>query len=269
MIRTSNGSIFAAIKFLECNPDIAPSAAAESVLTVAPFRGRFRIAEEGRDDTEVLGLTAVLNHFSSLLFRFDAKSYAGVLHAASLRCGCRRVLLVGRKAAGKTTLALRLIQAGYDFEGDEHVLLDEADGVIARPRACHVKEASLALLPEAAAIITAAPVLLDDWGRKIFGVDPRSIGGSWRIERGQADCVIVLQPNHGGYSSIRPIPPLALAQALMAEYGLLSEAGRGAAISAIARLARISRGYDLSLGDHDTAVRCIQCAVRYGGAGLV
>jgi hypothetical protein len=262
VIRTSDGSIFAAIRFLECNPDIVQSSAAESVLTVEPFRGRFRIAEEGRDDTEVLGLTAVLDHFSSFLFRLDAKSYAGVLHAASLRRGRRRVLLVGHQAAGKTTLALRLIQTGYDFEGDEHVFL-ENDGVIARPRACRVKEASLALLPEAAAVITASPVLVDDCGRKIFNVDPRSLGGSWRIEKGRADCVIVLQPNHGGYSSIRPLPPLALAQALMAEYGLL-EASRGAQIGVIAQLARISRGYDLSLGDHDTAVRCIESAVRYG-----
>ena len=262
MIRTSDSSIFAAIRFLECNADITPSRTAKSILSIEPFRGRVRIAEEGRDDIEMLGLTAVLDHFSSLSFLLDTKSCVGFLHAASLRSGRRRVLLVGRKAAGKTTLAVRLIQAGYDFEGDEHVLLED-DGVIARPRACRVKEGSLALLPEAAAVIAASPVYVDWSGRKIFNVDPRSLGGSWRIEKGRADFVIVLQQNHGGYSSIRPLPPLALARALMTESGA-PEAGRGAAIGLIAQLARTSRGYDLSLGDHDTAVRCIEGVVRDG-----
>jgi hypothetical protein len=45
---------------------------------------------------------------------------------------------------------------------------------------------SLVLLPEAAAVISASPVLVDDCGRKIFNVDPRSLGGSWRIEKALA-----------------------------------------------------------------------------------
>jgi hypothetical protein len=41
----------------------------------------------------------------------------------------------------------------------------------------------------------------------------------------------VLQPNHGGYSSLRRLQPLALSQALISELGV-REGGRGASIGA-------------------------------------
>ncbi|MFM9597784.1 hypothetical protein ACKI1O_51825, partial [Streptomyces scabiei] len=83
----------------------------------------------------------------------------------------RRVLIAGSRGAGKTTLTLRLARAVYEVEGDEHVFID-ADGVIARPRACRVKQTSLALLPDLAATIEAAPHYRDVQGRVIYNVDP-------------------------------------------------------------------------------------------------
>lgn len=168
-------------------------------------------------------------------------------------------MIAGRGAAGKTTLALRLVQAGYELEGDEHAFL-ESDGVTARPRACRVKETSLSFLPGVANAIATAPVYIDDLGRKLFNVDPRMIGGPWRIEKGRVERIIVLQPNHGGCSSLRRLEPLALSQALISELGV-REVGRGASIGAVAHLANTSKGYDLSLGDHDTAIRCIDRAI--------
>jgi hypothetical protein len=261
VIRTPERPAFEAIRFLECDPEIVPPSTAISVLTVESFRGRYRIGEEGRGDTEVLGLGAVVDHLHSRLLSLSLQSRprAGILHAASLRRGRRQVLIVGRQAAGKTTLALRLVQAGYDLEGDEHVFVED-DGVIARPRACRVKETSLPLLPGAVEAIAASPVHIDYYGRRTFNIDPRAIGGSWRIEKGRADCIIVLQPNHGGYSSLRPMPPLVLSQALVSELGR-REIGRAASIAAVARLATMSKGYDLSLGDHETAIRCIERAL--------
>jgi hypothetical protein len=260
--RTSERPIFEAIRFLQCDPEIVPPPAAISVLTVEPYRGRYRICEEGKNDMEVLGLSSVVEHLSSRVaaLSFQAKPHAGVLHAALLQRGGRRVLITGRQAAGKTTLALRLVQAGYELEGDEHVFL-ESDGITARPRACRVKETSLPYLPGIANLIEKAPVYVDYFGQKIFNVDPRLIAGSWRIEKTRAECVIVLQPNHGGYSSLRRMQPLALSQALISEFGL-RDTGRGAAIGAVVGLVSKSKGYDLSLGDHETAIKCIDRALE-------
>ena len=41
----------------------------------------------------------------------------------------------------------------------------------------------------------------------------------------------------------------------------LAALGRGASIGAVAGLASASKGYDLSLGDHDTAIKCIDRAL--------
>jgi hypothetical protein len=261
VMRATEQEAFEAIRFLDCDPEIAVEPAAEYVLSIEPFRGRYRVLEEGMAVEEVLGTRSVTDYLHSRIFihSLEARPHAAVLHAASLRHRGRRVLIAGTETAGKTTLALRLVRAGYDLEGDEHVFL-EGDGVIARPRACRVKESSLALLSDVAEAIASAPLYVDDFGQKVFNVDPRAIGGSWRIEKGEVDCVIVLRPNHGGYSSLRPMLPIAVAQALVSEMGL-REISRGASIGAVAALVNRAKGFDLSLGDHETAVRCVERAL--------
>jgi hypothetical protein len=241
--------------------DLISSPRSELAFEVESFRGRYRVSEEGQPATELYGLRSVVNHLHAKLLSVSllAKPAAGVLHAAALRHGGRRVLLIGRKGAGKTTLALRLVQAGYEFEGDEHAFI-EPDGITARPRACRVKSTSADFLPGAAAAILASPFHRDEWGRQIFNVDPRALGGTWRIEKGQADCVIMLAPNHGGYSSIRPLAPLSLSQALMFEF-TPPPTGRSAAVAALAKFVSVGRGFDLSLGDLTGAVRCIDRAL--------
>jgi len=257
VMRTTDSVAFEALQYLACGPDIAAAPIAEHVVAVEPLRGRYRIVEPGRDAVEVIDTRSVIDHLHERLFSLSLtdRPRSGIIHAALLRRSGRRVLIAGRRGAGKTTLVLQLIRSGYEMEGDEHVFLD-ADGAIARPRACRVKEKSLALLPEIADVILSSPAYTDVRGVRIFNVDPTRVGGPWRIEKGQVDCVVVLQPNHGGYSSVRPMPAMMVAQALMSEIGM-RETERGASVGAVAALVSRARGFDLSLGDHDGAVRCI------------
>jgi hypothetical protein len=262
VMRTTDREAFEAMRFLHCEPEIVAAPEAETVLIIEPVQNRYCVLEQGQQVEEGVDVKSVVDRLHSRLFTYSLgdRPRAGLLHAASLRRGGRRLLIAGAPAAGKTTLALRLIRSGYDLEGDEHVFLEE-DGVIARPRACRVKEGSLALLPELAKVMSSIPVYVDDLGRRIFNVDPRMIGGSWRIEKGEVACLIVLQPNHGGHSSLRPMSPLGLAQALMSEMGL-REIGRRASIGAVAGFVSRTRGFELSLGDHESAVRCVDRALN-------
>lgn len=261
VLRTTEREVFTAIRFLECTPDLPASTEADLVITIEPFRGWYRIIEPGRPVKEVLDTRSVVDLLHGRVFfhSLEGPARSGFVHAALLRRGPRRVLIAGSKGAGKTSLALRLLGAGYDVEGDEHVFLKDG-GVIARPRGCRVKGPSVALLPEFADAILAAPVYLDVRGSQIFNVSPAALGGSWRIQHGKVDCVIVLQPNHGGYSSLRPLVPSVTAQALISE--LRIHAGdRGPAIQAVAALVSEAKGYDLSLGDYHSAVECIDRAL--------
>jgi hypothetical protein len=79
---------------------------------------------------------------------------------------------------------------------------------------------------------------------------------SWRIEQGGVDAIVVLRPNHGGYSSLRPLPQLALVREVIFESGL-HETDRGKAISMLTRAIGSAKGFDLSPGDHAGALACI------------
>jgi serine kinase of HPr protein (carbohydrate metabolism regulator) len=249
------------MRYLECNPDIVAPPAMEVSISVEPFRGRYRIAEDGQTIEEVIDTNSIVDFLHARLFSYALQEQprSGIVHAALLRRRDKRVLIAGSRAAGKTTLTLRLAREGYEMEGDEHVFID-GNGVIARPRAYRVKDTALRLLPEIAEIILAAPRYQDVRGSRIFNVDPVTIGGQWRIEKGNVDCLIVLRPNHGGYSSIRPMSPMMVAQALISELGI-RDIDRGASIGAIANLVARARGFDLSLGDHDSAMKCIDQAL--------
>lgn len=251
------------MRYLECDPEIDATPAPDRILVVEPFGYRYLITEDGKVIEQVVGIKSIVDRLHRRVFLQSIEDYprAGVLHAAALRRRDQRLLLVGGSSAGKTSLALRLIQAGFAIEGDEHVFVEE-DGVIARPRACRVKETSIALFPASTAkVIAAAPHYVDDYSHRTFNVDPRLIGGAWRIEKGGVDAIIILQPNYGGYSSLRPMRPLGLSQTLLSEFGL-RETGRGASIGAVAQLVRRTQGFDLSLGDHETAIKCIERALK-------
>jgi hypothetical protein len=249
------------MRFLECAPEIVGPHARDVVITVEPCRQHLHVHQDGALIKEVLGARAAMTwlHMHLYASSLAERPRAALLHAACLRRHGRRLLLAGAKGTGKTTLSLLLVAAGFEFEGDENVLIEEA-GVVARPRACRVKETSLALLGSLAAAVSASPSYRDHTGH-IYNFDPRTLGSTWRIESGEVDCVVVLQPNHGGYSSIRPMPPSAVVQALMSEIGVREE-GRSRPVAALALLARRAKGFDLSLGDLEGAVRCIERATR-------
>jgi energy-coupling factor transporter ATP-binding protein EcfA2 len=260
-IHTTEREAFEAVRFLDCCPEIPATPAVDLILSVEPFRGRYRLVEGSQEIGQFIDRRSLVDQLHARLFSYSLhdRPRSGIVHAALLRRAGRRILIAGSRGAGKTTLVLHLLRAGYHFEGDEHVFVD-GDGVIARPRACRVKEASLPLLPELAAVIQSAPVYVDVAGPRIFNVDPRAIGGTWRIEKGSVDRIVVLQPNHGGYSSLRSMAPMAVAQALISELGMRG-IDRGAPIAAIAQMVSRAKGFDLSLGDHDGAVRCVDRAL--------
>ena len=262
ILRAPDDAVFRAIRYLDCNPDIAGAPLQDVDIVIERERGLYRVAENGLATGEAADAKGVVEHLHLHLFQRALEEFPerALLHAACLRRGGRRLLIAGTKGAGKTTLALRLIEAGFSIEGDEQVFIDK-DGVIARARACRVKETGLHRFGGMAALIAGAPSYSTEGYGTIFNVDPRWLGSSWRIEHGPVDVIIVLEPNHGGASSIRALPATALVQSLMPEVGL-RETGRAAAIAAIAAMAARVPAFLLSLGDHAGALSGIKSALN-------
>jgi hypothetical protein len=256
-LRTTDLAVYEAMRYLECDPEIQGYPARHLVLRVETDRGVYRIVENGRILHQQVNPRAIVEYLYGHLFGESLQDdpEAPLIHGACLRRNNRRLLLVGAKGTGKTTLTLRLMLAGYDIEGDENVFVF-ADAAVARPRALHVKQAALPLLPELADMISRRPYLEDYLGQRIYNVDPRCVTSSWQIRHAPIDLVILLRANHGGYSSIRPVPPLALVREIMTEAGL-PPSQRGAAIGAVIAMCARAKGFDLSLGEHAGAIACI------------
>jgi hypothetical protein len=251
--------ILAAIRYLECDPEIAAPPLEDLTFAIERYRSYYRIIRDGelvREQMSPQGVTESLHAQLMFLSLADFPS-APLLHAASFRRGGRRILFVGPKGSGKTILSLQLIREGYDFEGDENVFVT-TDGVVPRPRCLRVKESALTFLPGLTRILDTAPYYQVPPGPRIYNLDPRTVDArSWRIERGKVDAVVLLRPNHGGYSSARPLPSLEVVREVMQE-SALPETGRAAAVGAIAKAIGSAQGFDLSLGELKGAVACIE-----------
>jgi hypothetical protein len=254
---TPDAEVFDALRYLECDPEIgAPTD--DLTISIEACRSSYQIVQEGRiicEQTSPHDVAGALHARLMMLSLADFPS-APLIHAASLRWRGRRILLVGPKGAGKTTLTLRLIQEGYDIEGDENVFVTR-EGVVARARALRVKASTASLFPPVAEVLRLAAYYENGENLRIYNLDPRKAGAHfWRIEMGPVDAVVLLRPNHGSCSSLRPISPLLLVREVIVE-SAFHEIGRAGAVSAITKAIGNARGFALSLGDLNEAVRCL------------
>jgi len=175
------------------------------------------------------------------------------LHAATLRLDGHRLVLVGDRGSGKTTLAAALVFDGFALEGDEAIYLTPA-GAIARPRSMRIKQAGLRLLPQLAPYLDRLPYYLDWLDRKIFAFDPRAAGLAWRIDRGPIHHLVLIEPNHGGRSVVSPLAESAAVAALL-PHATFGDGGGGRSLGAIAAIARGAHLHRLALGDLPNAIR--------------
>lgn len=251
----------AALAYLACEPDVEGPEPSEIHIRVVPAGRHWRIVEPGQPDTETLGAEDTLAFLHGRLFDLSLTDRPGapILHAASLVKNGRRILLVGQKGTGKTTLTLQLAIRGFTLESDENLFVT-GSGVAARPRGCRIKEASLPLLGDLAPVIERAPHIVDYRGARIFNVDPRSLGIRWSVAEGPADAVILLRANHGGLSSLRDIPAMAMVRGLMGEIGL-QVGDRTSGPARLARLASTTSRFDLSLGNIEGAMCLLEDVV--------
>lgn len=112
----------------------------------APIRGT---VTDALGELELRVVTAALERSTAPL----------ALHAAVVARGARAALLVGRHAAGKTTLALA---GDWRVRGDDLAFVDSAGRVAAMPRALRVRMTSLPHLPPRVAAAVRRDGVRDD-----------------------------------------------------------------------------------------------------------
>lgn len=249
-----------ALAFMTIAPEI-PGAVLEPV-PVAIHRHQGFLQMEMPRGEPVEGTAAHLLAVLHRLIRDDivqSEPRAALVHGASVVHPQRpetRILIVGHKEAGKTTLALKLIEAGFIVEGDEHLVVRPTD-VIARPRTLRVKSGSLPFVPALEPRIAAMPFVPTWDGNRIYAVPPDIGGASWVIRPGTVAHVVFLEPNHGGWSSLRPIAPGEAFRRILPET-LLPDAAVALAAARLRGLVTTAQTWRLSVGDLDGATIHVQ-----------
>ena len=117
------------------------------------------------------------------------------IHAASGMTEDGLFMLVGPKRAGKTTLILHLLSRGVEVLGDELVLLNSGNAVTF-PRRFFVREGSLKLLPDVAALRDSAPFVRNPEEGRMIAVDPQHLGQDWSIRPARLAHVLYIEPAH-------------------------------------------------------------------------
>jgi hypothetical protein len=205
-IRTSSPEIAPFLAFIEARPEMQGSTLEPVEIAAEPLAEGFRVrlpTRETQDQTAVAAANRI--HETILAGVQDEAPGAPLVHGASLVHEGRRVILVGRKGAGKSTLTLHLLARGFEVEGDEHVVLREGD-LIARPRRMRIKPGSLPFVPEFTDAVLNSPAVPDAFGTTVYAVDPAISGRPWRVRAGRADHIVFLAPNHGRRSTLGAVP---------------------------------------------------------------
>lgn len=224
---------------------------------------RFDIMREGdevvvREDGAVAAVEASSEIAFDLLFkRIQKRSFAALpddirIHAASGIYEGRMFLLVGQPHAGKTTLAMRLLEAGMRVTGDEMVLLRNGRA-IAYPRKFYPRASSFDLLPGLAASMPGLPLVYDGDGSKRLAVDPSALGRPWRLERLPVGTIFFLDPDFGMPSRSRPLAKVEMVRLVM-EQSLPPASGRKDWIADLCGTTNAAKTVLLSVGDLDSAL---------------
>jgi hypothetical protein len=170
-----------------------------------------------------------------------------LVHAGAVGIGGRGVLLTGPGGSGKSTSAVAALFAGYDYFGDDYVLVDLAG----EQPVAHSLYATAKLAPAAAALLPGLPdalrrrVLLGD-AKHVIDVSllrPGRVGTSARIAG-----IVIPRLCAGGPTALRPASAGAALQALAPSTVFQAPRRDGAALGLLAKLARSVPAYLLELG---------------------
>lgn len=241
-----------AIAAAECSPRMPDSALEPCDLDV---ENRFGfIAIRFPDGVEAKGNALhVVQAWQDFLSRQAGLTHAGqaFVPAASVIGARGRLLLVGGKRSGRTTLALDLLMRGYDVEGDTYALV-AGRSVMMAPSRFFAADDIRALVPAVSGLVDAAPKQRGWHGQEASAIDPSLPDRPWTIRRGGVAGLVFLEPNLGGASVMGRISPDAALSRLMA-LAMMPEAGVALAAARLRSLTIETPAYRMSLGDLESA----------------
>jgi len=174
-----------------------------------------------------------------------------LLHAGAVAGAKGAALLVGKGGSGKSTTAVLCLEAGFDYLGDDYVLLtvDPAPTVHSVYGTAKVTRYTVRRLPSLEVAIVARGRTFEKSVVDIGAYRPQRLRRSAPVS-----AVVVPTVAPGVRTRLRPIAAAAALRALAPSTVLQLPHEGGQALSAMAELVRDLPAYALDLGDDDADV---------------
>jgi hypothetical protein len=195
----------------------------------------------------------VYQPFSSLLALWLADRETPAIHAGAVGHDGDVVLITGRSGSGKSTAALSCLLAGFDYLGDDFIVLQRSAGAWlahAAYRTAHLESTHLARFPRLAAAVPRPPA--PNEGKSVICIDRAFAGQPRRTARVRGIVMPRIVP--GGRTELRSAPKSAALLAMAPSSLLMRPAGTPAAFDAVAALAAAVPTYWLEMGSTLSAI---------------
>jgi hypothetical protein len=182
----------------------------QMILHVEWTGDEFKISGVGDDDFE-LSLVSALD---SIYRRIHSQTIESMPDHVAMGAACglhggRTFLLAGPTGAGKTTLAIALMLAGFDIAGDVLVFILNGEAV-PLPRKFQLPESGVAMIPRLAALEQFGDVAKHPHAERMVMLDPRGFGRPWHVSPAPVSAVFYLEPNFGGRTLLRRCPTIEM-----------------------------------------------------------
>jgi len=234
--------------------------AADILLHLAEHRGRIHLFRDSDwvqscspDELPVMLkgqlLTEVLEH----------GAYELAVHAAALLGNERVVLLCGNPGAGKTTLTMALVHAGFGFAADDVTLLDSKGRCVGLPFAPAVKAGAWPLLAEYCPDLHARPIFRRPDRRRVRFAVPRAFAPHSPQSVGS---VILLRRGHHAKACLEPVDPASALRGLLSGAFAPGRELTGTAFDTLTKVIGSAQAYCLTYSRLDDAVELIAMACR-------
>ncbi len=193
----------------------------EQTYSIHRVDGVYVVEEEGDHLDSAADVDGAVDAVYVRAYRraFELASLKGWVrvHAVTADVAGRRMLLVGPSGVGKTTLALHLLAAGEQVQGDESVLVRRGASM-AVPRGFHVKRGGESAVPAFASIVAASPRAGD-----VAVVDPHRLAPETPLRVAPIDEIVLLGDDGSGITRWSPVDRAAVLQALIRESFVVTE----------------------------------------------
>lgn len=186
-------------------------------------------------------------------------AYELAVHAAALVRDDRILLLCGSPGAGKTTLTLGLVQAGFGFAGDDVTLLDPLGRGVGIPFAPAVKAGAWAILAPYYPDLDAVPIFRRPDRRRVrylvpkelVSPSPRTVG--W---------VVLLRRRANASAVLAPVASVDALRGLLNGSFALGGELTGTAFDVLTKVIESADVYCLTYSRLDDAIALMQKALR-------